>query len=68
MWSNVTFPAPMYPLVASDVLVESFEEGNLISKFVNQPGYKHRLVLAETGLMCFLQMLLCDNFIHAVRG
>mmetsp|Transcript_7773 Transcript_7773/g.20706 ORF Transcript_7773/g.20706 Transcript_7773/m.20706 type:complete len:638 (+) Transcript_7773:257-2170(+) len=65
MWSNVTFPSPMYPLVASDVLVESFEEGLLISKVVNQPGYKHRLVLAETGLMCFLQMLLCDNFIHA---
>eukprot|EP00983_Pelagomonas_calceolata_P074968 1152791-Pelagomonas_calceolata.AAC.10 len=38
----------MYPLVASDVLVESFEEGLLISKVVNQPGYKHRLVLAET--------------------
>jgi predicted unusual protein kinase regulating ubiquinone biosynthesis (AarF/ABC1/UbiB family) len=28
-------------------------------------GYKHRLALAETGLSCYLQMLLRDNFIHA---
>lgn len=50
-----------------DVLVESFEDGDLISTFVNQPTYKHRFVLAETGLHCYLQMLLRDNFIHAVR-
>ena len=66
LWSNVTFPRPMYPLIAPDVLVESFERGDLISSVVNLPGYKHRLSLAETGLMCYLQMLLCDNFIHAV--
>jgi len=36
-------------------------------RLIRRPNYKHRLVLAETGLLCYLQMLLCDNFIHAVR-
>lgn len=31
-WRNVSFPAPVYPLVASDVLVETFEPGRLISR------------------------------------
>lgn len=31
-WTNVSFPAPVYPLVASDVLVETFEPGRLISR------------------------------------
>uniref|UniRef100_A0A7S0RBD2 ABC1 atypical kinase-like domain-containing protein n=1 Tax=Chlamydomonas leiostraca TaxID=1034604 RepID=A0A7S0RBD2_9CHLO len=65
MWSNVTFPTPLFPLVSQDVLVESFEDGDLISTFVNQPQYKHRNALAEAGLHCYLQMLLRDNFIHA---
>ncbi|KAJ9526905.1 hypothetical protein QJQ45_017721 [Haematococcus lacustris] len=65
LWPNVSFPNPIYPFVAKDVLVESFEDGALISTFVNQPDYKHRGMLAETGLTCYLQMLLRDNFIHA---
>ena len=68
LWPNVSFPRPLFPLVKPDVLVESFEEGSLISTYVNQPGNRHRFSLAETGLTCFLQMLLTDNFIHAVRG
>ncbi|GFH25969.1 ABC1 domain-containing protein, partial [Haematococcus lacustris] len=66
LWPNVSFPNPIYPFVAKDVLVESFEDGALISTFVNQPDYKHRGMLAETGLTCYLQMLLRDNFIHAL--
>lgn len=31
-WPNVLFPAPVYPLVAEDVLVETFEPGRLISR------------------------------------
>jgi aarF domain-containing kinase len=31
-WGNVGFPAPVYPLVAEDVLVETFEPGRLISR------------------------------------
>ena len=32
-WRNVLFPAPVYPLVADDVLVETFEPGRLISRY-----------------------------------
>ena len=47
----MTFPRPLYPLVSTDVLVETFEEGDLISGIVDQAdGYKHRYVLAQTGL------------------
>ncbi len=31
-------------------------------------GKELRGALAETGLHCYLQMLLADNFIHAVRA
>ncbi len=32
LWRNISFPTPIYPLVSSDVLVESFESGSLISR------------------------------------
>ncbi len=32
--SSVAFPVPLYPLVTPDVLVESFEEGDLITRWV----------------------------------
>lgn len=37
-WRNVSFPRPLYPLVAPGVLVETFEEGALISGLVNVSG------------------------------
>lgn len=64
-WSNVSFPTPIYPLVAPDVLVESFEDGNLISTYVKTPGARYNENIAETGMLLYLQMLLKDNFIHA---
>ena len=36
---DVRFPFPIYPLVASEVLVETFEEGDCISNYVERgPG------------------------------
>lgn len=65
-WSGVRFPAPAGPgLVASDVLVESFEAGKHISAYVDAPGGQYNKKLAGLGLNCYLQMLLRDNFIHA---
>ncbi|GAX75374.1 hypothetical protein CEUSTIGMA_g2818.t1 [Chlamydomonas eustigma] len=68
-WHHVTFPKPLYPLVTPSVLVETFEEGRLISHDVNQDApaepSKRRIILAETGLKLYLQMLLKDNFCHA---
>ncbi len=37
-----------------------------LCRYVNMPTYAHRETLAETGLKTYLQMLLKDNFIHAV--
>lgn len=64
-WRNVSFPTPIYPLVHTDVLVESFEEGSLISTYVKQPGYKNNDLIAQIGMNVYLKMLLKDNFIHA---
>jgi len=64
-WNNVRFPLPAAPsLVASDVLVESFEEGEHISKYLNTQ-YEHNKRLAYLGMSCYLKMLLRDNYIHA---
>jgi aarF domain-containing kinase len=64
-WSGVTFPQPAdAPLVSSEVLVETFEEGELISKYVGT-DWKYNKQLADLGMHCYLKMLLKDNFIHA---
>jgi hypothetical protein len=46
------------------VLVETFEEGELISQYVGKQGRYNRQ-LADLGLHCYLKMLIKDNFIHA---
>ena len=50
--------------MSSEVLVETFEEGELISSYVGTTG-PHNKKLADLGLHCYLKMLLKDNFIHA---
>ena len=55
-------PIEMIPLHRQ---VESFEEGQLISRYVNNPGNPHNVKLAGIGLDSYLKMLLKDNFIHA---
>lgn len=77
-WKTVSFPSPLYPLVAPEVLVETFEEGRHINAFVQQAAdgrgvhsrtaaQQHQLKerIAQTGLDLYMQMLLKDNFIHA---
>ncbi|PSC73099.1 putative serine threonine-kinase abkC [Micractinium conductrix] len=64
-WTGVSFPQPAdAPLVSSEVLVETFEEGELVSTYIGTQG-KHNRKLADLGLHCYLKMLLKDNFIHA---
>ena len=64
-WNGVRFPLPAAPsLVASDVLVESFEEGEHISKYIGKEG-PHNKRLANLGMSCYMKMLLVDNLIHA---
>lgn len=64
-WSSVKFPLPAGPpLVAPDLLVESFEPGEHISKYLNTEG-EHNRRLADLGMNCYMQMLLTTNRIHA---
>ncbi|KAL2640447.1 hypothetical protein AAZV13_06G228200 [Glycine max] len=66
-WKDVSFPMPLYPLVHPSVLVETFEQGESVLHYVDQPeGHEHfKSTLAHIGTHALLKMLLVDNFIHA---
>lgn len=66
-WRHVSFPEPLYPLVHPAVLVESFENGESVARFVDEIEGNARIKkdLAHIGTYAFLKMLLEDNFIHA---
>ncbi|KAG2685235.1 hypothetical protein I3843_10G109600 [Carya illinoinensis] len=66
-WKNVSFPRPVYPLVHPAILVESYEQGESVSRYVEElEGHDQiKSVLAHIGTNALLKMLLVDNFIHA---
>ncbi|KAH9310674.1 hypothetical protein KI387_025709 [Taxus chinensis] len=66
-WKDVSFPKPLYPLVHPAVLVETYEQGESVARYVDQPEGKGRInkSLAHIGTHTLLKMLLVDNFIHA---
>ncbi|XP_041024430.1 probable serine/threonine-protein kinase abkC [Juglans microcarpa x Juglans regia] len=66
-WKNVSFPKPVYPLVHPAVLVESYEQGESVSHYVDDLEGHDRIksALAHIGTHALLKMLLVDNFIHA---
>jgi len=64
-WRSVGFPSPLFPLVSPSVLVESFEDGDLISNLVHNPDYATSVQISQTGLDLYLKMLMRDNFLHA---
>ncbi|GJN11384.1 hypothetical protein PR202_ga29571 [Eleusine coracana subsp. coracana] len=66
-WRHVSFPKPLYPLVHPSVLVETFENGDSVSNFMDALKGNTRMArdLAHIGTYAFLKMLLEDNFIHA---
>ncbi|KAI4374091.1 hypothetical protein MLD38_012129 [Melastoma candidum] len=66
-WKDVSFPKPVYPLVHPAVLVETYEQGESVSHYVDELEGQSRLksALAHIGTHALLKMLLVDNFIHA---
>ncbi|XP_052182386.1 uncharacterized protein LOC127795026 isoform X2 [Diospyros lotus] len=66
-WRDVSFPKPVYPLVHPAVLVETFEQGESVSHYVDELEGHARIksALAHIGTHALLKMLLVDNFIHA---
>jgi len=68
-WDGVSFPTPLFPLVRPQVLVESYEEGDSIIRYVRQceesgPSEVSK-PLAKIGLHLMLKMMLLDAFVHA---
>jgi aarF domain-containing kinase len=53
---SVHFPAPLYPLVAPDVLVETYEPGVSISRYIADPGNPINRRLAALGSGTMLQV------------
>ncbi|XP_020088767.1 uncharacterized aarF domain-containing protein kinase 2-like isoform X2 [Ananas comosus] len=66
-WRDVSFPKPLYPLVHPAVLVETYEQGESVSYYVDALEGHDRLksALAHIGTHALLKMLLVDNFVHA---
>ncbi|XP_073048140.1 uncharacterized protein [Primulina eburnea] len=66
-WKDVSFPKPVYPLVHPAVLVETFEHGECVSRYVDELEGNERTksALAHIGTHALLKMLLVDNFVHA---
>lgn len=63
---NVSFPVPLYPLVAPAVLVETFEEGEHISAYVARgAGAPYNSDLAQVGARTMLHMMVVDNLVHS---
>ncbi|XP_077639468.1 putative aarF domain-containing protein kinase 2 [Lonchura striata] len=62
----VKFPTPLWPLVTADVLVETFEESEPISRYLHvEIGTELRQRLARMGMDMLLKMIFVDNFVHA---
>ncbi|XP_009485972.2 putative aarF domain-containing protein kinase 2 [Pelecanus crispus] len=62
----VKFPTPLWPLVTTDVLVETFEESEPISHFLHaEIAADLRQRLAKMGMDMLLKMVFVDNFVHA---
>ncbi|KAL1191687.1 Protein ACTIVITY OF BC1 COMPLEX KINASE 8 [Cardamine amara subsp. amara] len=66
-WKDVSFPKPVYPLVHPAVLVETYEHGESVARYVDGSEGHERLKakVAHIGTHALLKMLLVDNFIHA---
>ena len=63
------FPTPLYPLVNEDVLVETFERGTGLEKFIGSANDQGQLEyykkLASVGTNAFLKMMIQDSYVHA---
>lgn len=60
---RTTVPRPVPGFVHSTVLVETFEEGHSVARYMKQPGPLNTQIVA-LGVDAYLKMLLKDNFVH----
>lgn len=62
-WRDVSFPKPVYPLVHPAVLVETYENGESVSHYVDELQGHERIksALAHIGSNALLKMLLVTH-------
>lgn len=67
-WKDVSFPKPVYPLVHPAVLVETFEHGESVTRYVDDLEGHVRLKssLAHIGTHALLKMLLVISLISLI--
>ncbi|KAK9908907.1 hypothetical protein WJX75_004527 [Coccomyxa subellipsoidea] len=61
--SSVTPPLPVPGMATEAVLVETFEAGESVAKYIRQPSPYNTQIVA-LGVDTYLKMLLQDNFVH----
>lgn len=59
------FPVPLDRFVTENILVESFEEGELLTEWVAHATTEDAKKMAQAGLDVVWKMLFIDNFLHA---
>ncbi|XP_028304027.1 uncharacterized aarF domain-containing protein kinase 2 isoform X2 [Gouania willdenowi] len=62
----VKFPTPLRPYVTRNILVETFEESEPISKYLSADVSKEvKQKIARMGVDTLLKMVFVDNFVHS---
>lgn len=63
-WKDVSFPRPLYPHVHPTILVETYEHGESVSRYVDDLEGHDRIksALAHTGTHALLKILLVMYF------
>lgn len=62
--NEIMFPKPFLNYTVDTVLVETFEYGEPISKYLNEK-YSINKKIASIGINAYMKMMLIDHFIHA---
>ncbi|KAM9311496.1 putative aarF domain-containing protein kinase 2 [Gastrophryne carolinensis] len=62
----IKFPTPLRPFVTRNILVESFEEGEPLTAYLQDPEPSLiKKSIANIGMDMLLKMVFVDNFVHA---
>ncbi|KAG8438673.1 hypothetical protein GDO86_005022 [Hymenochirus boettgeri] len=62
----IRFPTPIRPFVTRNILVETFEEGETLSAYLQEPDASPiKQKIANMGVDMLLKMVFTDNFVHA---
>ncbi|XP_068134369.1 uncharacterized aarF domain-containing protein kinase 2-like isoform X4 [Hyperolius riggenbachi] len=62
----IRFPTPLRPFITRNILVETFEEGEPLSAYLQEAeSSEMKKRIAAMGVNMLLKMVFVDNFVHA---